>query len=216
MTERWARVTRGLGAAAVAVFVAAFAHAVGGDGAPSGVALALAFSFSALVCIALSGHRMSRFRIGASVVLSQAAFHALFLLMPRGAVVHAGIGGMQMDVRGVASVPHAALPAPSAMSHSAALPHAAMSMHDGGWMLAAHAAAAVVTTVALIWGEAAFWRLLTSARLVFRRVFGRAVGLGWRIVRAFGTGERESMALVAHFLVTGMRHRGPPRWSAAS
>src|ERR1700709_933648 len=81
MTTRWARVVRGLVAASVAVFVADFAHVPGGGATPGFAGIALALAFSTLVCIGLAGRTLARWRVAASVVVSQGAFHLLFQVL---------------------------------------------------------------------------------------------------------------------------------------
>jgi hypothetical protein len=191
MSTRWARVLRGLIAASVAVFVADLA---GGASAPGFAGLALTFAFSTLVCIALAGRTLARWRIAASVVLSQGAFHLLFLLFGNPASMTAQSGGMQMGMPVAASGVTTGLP----------------PLAESGWMWAAHAVAAALTIVALFWGESAFWTVLASARLAFSRALRLHA-----VVTVMPHRPSAPIVVVrdrrdAHYLVTGLRHRGPP------
>lgn len=203
MATRWARVARGLIAAGFAVFITAFAHVAGGGALPSIPVLTLAFSFAALACIALAGRRVSRWRIATSVILSQGALHLLFMLTSGG--------------HGAMTVPMAGMNMPGMRaSLSVAAEPASASLYTGGWMWLAHAAAATLTIVALFWGESAFWSICRSAAVMLAR------SLYWPVPQ-----PRQAKALLhvfarshyrrgAHFLLTGLRHRGPPRLAAAS
>jgi hypothetical protein len=202
MATRWARVLRGLVASGVAVFVAAFAHVVGGGAAPDLAGVSLALAFSALVCIALAGQRVSVVRMSVAVILSQAAFHLLFAATPTSAAPPAKFGMAHMSMVPVSPVSVA--------------PHALVqAMPDDGWMLMAHAAAALVTIVALVWGERAFWALCSTAVSPLARA-ARVV-----VVALVSSPSRVPVVVVqpdrrtAPYLITGLRHRGPPRETGA-
>lgn len=203
MATRWARVARGLAAATIAVFVAAFAHVAGGGQLPSLAGIALAFAFCALGCIALAGRRVSRWRVAVSVALSQGAFHVLFLLTT------GSHGSVTLPASGMS------MPGSATSIHLSATSAAAMP--DNGWMWLAHGLAALLTTVALLRGETAFWGLYETTRLALTRALRPPTLLPQPAPTAlprasFDGGDRRS----AHFLLTGLRHRGPPRAVLAS
>ena len=200
MATRWARVVRGLVAATLATFVAALFHVAGGGTAPSGLALTLSLTFSGLAALALTGRRASTWRLAASVVVSQTLFHALFSL---------GAGATRfVSADGVAHV-HAG-------THLIAMTgqhlHASGVIPDSPAMWVSHASAALVTIIALRFGEQAFWGLFETARIRLGQVVRRAVV---PVVSVFASApvHGESETPVLHnlgILVGRMRHRGPP------
>jgi hypothetical protein len=133
MQARRIRVARGVLAAAVSTFAAAFSHGVASGEAPSILALAVASVLAVGVSIALAG-RATPVRLALAVVGSQAAFHTLFAALPAtsGTVMQSGHHGMVM------------------LSTDAAA-HVHGSADVAMWL--GHAAAAVVTIVALQHGE---------------------------------------------------------------
>jgi hypothetical protein len=187
MATRGARVVRGLLASSIAVFVAALAHVAGGGTAPGAAGVAVAFAFCALASIALAGRRVSRIRLAATVILSQGVFHLLFLVSGGSAISAPSAPGMDM---GTSSIVGTSGPA----------------MVEDGWMWIAHGIAAVVTIVALAWGERAFWMLFA---LVVRAtgVIAVVVPPEWRL----DPPTRFLRVVVAEFLVGSQRRRGPPR-----
>jgi hypothetical protein len=185
MATRWARVIRGLVASSVAVFVAAFAHVVGGGPLPSAAGVVLAFVFCALASIGLAGRRVSTFRLAATVILSQAVFHLLFLASG-GSATSTPMTGMQMDA------------APMSVTGGPA-------MVEDGWMWLAHGVAAIITIVALVWGERMFWRLF---ELVFR-AFGVAVPAA-RPAEGPRAPIHVVRVLTTEFLIGTQTRRGPP------
>ncbi len=200
MATRWARVVRGLVAATLATFVAALFHVAGGGTAPSGLAITLSLTFSGLAALALTGRRASAWRLTASVIISQTLFHALFSL---------GAGG----TRFVSADGMAHLHAGSHLIAMAGPPMQASSViPDSPLMWLSHASAALVTIVALRFGEQAFWGLFETARIRLERVVRRAVV---RVADVFAPapvrGESESPTLRDPGILIGrMRHRGPP------
>ncbi|MCU1596848.1 MAG: hypothetical protein JWQ47_587 [Glaciihabitans sp.] len=192
MATRWARVFRGLVASSVAVFVAAFAHVTGGGVMPGLAGLALAFAFCALASIGLAGRQVSRVRLAATVILSQGVFHLLFLMSGGMATVlpTPTTTGMRMITTQIAVTPSSTGPA----------------MIDDGWMWLAHGIAAIVTIVALAWGERAFWRLFETVL--------RALWVGWGHVLHEAKGPLVPIAFVrvslVQFLLSGLSRRGPP------
>jgi hypothetical protein len=150
VNARTTRVTRGLLAASISTFIAAFSHAVAGGGAPSVAALSLAVAFSSIVCVALAGRGLSLWRIGASVAASQIFFHTLF------SVIATPAG--QSATRASAHTGHdmTAMFSPGGTTTDVTVDAA---------MLAGHVIAAVVTFAAIVWGERAVRGLATTASL---------------------------------------------------
>ncbi|MDO9398873.1 MAG: hypothetical protein Q7T71_20195, partial [Herbiconiux sp.] len=147
MSERTTRVTRGLAAAAVATFAAAFSHVAAGGGAPGVTGLALALAFAAVLCVLLTRRTPSLVLLSASVALSQLAFHLLF---------EVGTGaGSGLAVSESAHHGHTVRTlVPDAVAGSSA------HSHDQGWMWVSHAVAAVVTIAVLRRGELTLRRLV--------------------------------------------------------
>ena len=78
MTPRHVRALRGTAAAWVATVIAATAHTLGGGGAPSPALVAAVGVLAAPFAVALIGRTLSAWRIGATVLASQALFHVAF------------------------------------------------------------------------------------------------------------------------------------------
>ncbi len=179
---------RGMIAAAVATFVAAFSHAIAGDAAPSWLGVGASFLLSLAVCTALSGRTLSWWRLAASVAVSQLLFHALF----------SGPGAPTM---------------PTGHSHGAAavggMPMSAMDGHDDR-MLLAHVIAGIITLLALRFGERAFWSVADSARLVIARVLHAVAPVPATPARAIPSISRAVAAPRRIHVPSTHRHRGPP------
>ncbi len=153
MQARRARVTRGVLAAGVSTFAAAFSHGVAASEAPSVAALAVASVLAVFVCIGLAG-RATPLRLATAVVLSQAGFHALFTLVPSATASTASVTSH-----------HGAITlATDAVTHGHGATDAAM------WL--GHAAAALVTILALARGERAFFSIVDALRLTVRALIG--------------------------------------------
>jgi hypothetical protein len=196
MTTRWARVARGFVAAVISLFVAIFSHILPGGNVPGALALLACLILSTLVCIALSGKKLSLFRLSAAVGVSQFLFHSVFSLS--------------------ASVPSTAA-TPASLIHSGHLHEQVIvlgtsgvaSIDEGMWL--AHALAAVVTIVALRHGELAFWSLFRVARLWIGTLFASMTTP--RPVEVPAVSAPRERAVLPHALIlplSPMRHRGPP------
>lgn len=191
MDSRWARVARGTTAAAVATFVAAFSHTLAGGLAPRLFGLAVTFVISVAVCTALAGRSLSAPRLALSVAISQALFHELFSTL------------------GTPVVPNHDMASMYAVDAAALHPHAGPTM----WL--AHAVAALVTVVALRFGERAFWGLADTARLLWARLLPLVVRL-LVVPRPAPLVERRFVPRDLALLLSLMRHRGPPQELAAA
>jgi hypothetical protein len=198
MTSRSARAVRGLLTAAFSVFVAAFSHVAAGGDTPGVVGVTVALAFATMLSVALAGTTLSLGRLTASVILSQLLLHLLFGVGAAGSaftVTGAAHHGGSMSIQPTASV----------------LPQA--GMHDEGWMWVAHACAALVTIIALRYGEKAFWGLLRQAgnrlaAVVFACASVSPVPVARSVVRAAAAGTllRTDLGVV----LSTMRRRGPP------
>lgn len=193
---RWTRVARGTAAALVSTFVAAFSHAVAGGPLPGVAGLALCFAFSWLVCIALVGRRWPRMRLAASIAASQAMFHGLF----------SALGGSASSVPASGAV--------MGHDHGAALPIAPIAGHPhaAGDMWLAHLLAAIVTFLALAYGERAATTIAGFARSLVVAILPRmpeqvAESAG---VRNTATRLRADLPRARRLEFAELRHRGPP------
>jgi len=196
---RWARVARGLAAAVAATVTAAASHTLAGAHAPSPAILALTSAFAAVVCVLLAGRTLSLLRLSASVLLSQLAFHGLFLT-----------GGGDVSVVGATASGTHFHDGSTLELVAAGSGHAAHSVP----MTLAHLVAAVLTIAAVRRGEALFFSL--GERLV--RIVVRAVARASAVllgpvgpsVAVTGAPEPRSPRPLDAVL-THLRHRGPPR-----
>jgi hypothetical protein len=190
---------RGWMAGGFATTIAAVSHALSGGGFANPVGLILAMVFSGFICMALAGRRLSLSRLSVSVLASQFAFHSVF-----GAI---GATGGQV----VAPVTHHG-GAYMFMPDGPVGGGMTMTALSGGWMVLAHALAAVATIAALRHGETAFWGLCGSARVLVARL--------WRwvsTVPALVTANVEKPAIVRSIspravreFLEAVRYRGPP------
>ncbi|MWV51045.1 hypothetical protein GRS96_17385 [Rathayibacter sp. VKM Ac-2803] len=190
---------RGSVAALTATATAAASHTLAGAEAPSLAILALAIAFSAVVCVLLSGRRLSLTRLAVSVLLSQLAYHGLFLMTG---------GSGDVSVAGSTSTGAHFHDGGTVELIAAGGGHAA---HSPG-MLGAHLIAAVLTIAALRRGERLFWTLGAGLLRAVVRIVARASALlapASPSIALVGTPEpRAPRALDA--VLSLLRHRGPP------
>ncbi|WP_130177240.1 hypothetical protein [Cryobacterium sp. SO1] len=202
MTTRWARFARGWTVAAFSTFVAALSHTVGGGAVPGLLAVVVSLAFAGIVSIALAGCSLSTWRLTIAVLASQLIFHGLFSF--------GGSGGRLAATD--ATITHAHAAGQSVQLMPAAGSAEAMSAGDHGLMMAlAHILAAVVTVVALRFGERAFWGLFTTAAVALTALVKVIV------LTPIPNIPRSIPALSASLpprdllvLLNPMRHRGPP------
>ncbi|GAB2448806.1 hypothetical protein HD599_001886 [Conyzicola lurida] len=202
MATRWGRFARGWLAALFSTLVAAVSHTLAGGDGPSGLALVLALAFAGLTCIALTGKSVSLVRVAASVALSQVSFHTLF----------STIGGSTAGTGMVGGAGHEHAASVVLIADGGTAMH-----HTDGWMWLGHGVAAVLTVIALRYGEGAFWQLRSIARLFSRTVFA--------VVPVVSALPRTAPRLpaVGHFFVprfcafvrSSLGLRGPPVGAAA-
>jgi hypothetical protein len=168
MTTRWARFARGWIVALFASLVAALSHTLGGAAAPSGLAVGVSLAFAGMICVALIGRTVSTLRLTIAVLLSQIILHALFSFGGPGGTLTTDASattGLHGHPAAASAFTGGAVTGGLGDAAGAALAHVS---HAGGTMWLAHLAAAVVTIMALRYGEQAFWGLLANARLGIR------------------------------------------------
>jgi hypothetical protein len=198
--SRASRVTRGTTGAAVATFVALLSHVSAGGQVPGWLGIAVPLVLSVFVCTLLAGRRLSMWRLGVSVALSQFLFHVLFVV----GTVSAG---------GVATGGHHHGP-PVLLD---AAPVSAAITGDA-LMWAMHAVAAVVTVAALHRGERVLARLGEIAgelsRWVRRRLVLVVIVPAPRPVRRVGARFFLVRTPGRRAFLAGVTRRGPPLLSA--
>ena len=195
MSSRWARLSRGVLAAVFATLIASLSHALAGGGTPSTLSLAVSLAFSTLVCVALTGRRLSAVRMSLAVAISQFAFHGLFSTLggATGHVVVTGHGSHAATSTLVETTPVAA-------------------HHTSAWMWLAHALAAVATIAVLRRGERAFWHMRDTALRFVAVVFAAMPVIVEH--RSVEPGiSRVDSPTVFEFLHGSLQHRGPPALS---
>ncbi|WP_104162735.1 hypothetical protein [Cryobacterium sp. N22] len=199
MTTRWARFARGWIVAAVSTFVAALSHTVGGGAVPGLLAVVVSLAFAGIVSIALSGRTLSTWRLSAAVLVSQLIFHGLFSFGSAG-------GALVTTDAATAHANHAGGISVSAM------PAGTMSGTDHGLMMPfAHVLAAVVTVVALRFGERAFWGLFSTATVALKALVRVLVLTPIpNIPHAISASSAARPPRDLLVLLSPMRHRGPP------
>lgn len=161
MRARRVAALRGAGSSAVAVVLAALSHTIGGGEAPPAwllVACAIAaWPVATLLALVLSGARLRVVGIAGAVGAAQLALHASFSVL----------GSTPLAVPAASGVhTHTLLPFLSPMTPGAG---AMMSTMDAG-MLAAHATAALVATIAIAFGEQAVAAVVRWVSARVRRV----------------------------------------------
>lgn len=165
-----ARLARGVAGALAMTVLAALFHtaAVPGAGLPDVRVAAFAAVLAAPVCTALAGRALSLWRTAAAVTVAQGLFHVLYGIAAGGHAVApaAGVDPAHLHHAAAAAGPLVSVSAGPAAGHV----HAAEPL-----MLAAHAAAAVLTVLVLRRGEAL---VLAVAERVLQAVLPRAASAG--------------------------------------
>ncbi|MGV8969873.1 MAG: hypothetical protein ACOH1J_05435 [Microbacteriaceae bacterium] len=199
MSTRWARFARGWVTASFSVLVAALSHVAAGGSAPGLFGVVVALAFGGMLSVLLAGRTLSRVRLAVSVAVSQAIFHLLFTSPVTSAVANSG----STHNHGATLAPFT-VDAPTAAAHTS---------HTDGAMWLAHALAAVLTLLALRYGETAFWGLVELAASGLRAVF---VGVAAPAVptrsslRFIAVAYRRAHTTLADYLAR-RHYRGPPR-----
>lgn len=172
-------------AALVSTFIALASHVFAGGGIPGFLGIAFPLGLAILACILLARIRTDSLRLALSVGASQFLFHTLFVLGTPSAAV---VAGPTADAHaGHGQLAASSAMADFAMSAGASSSGAALHLaHDGPLMWAMHAVAAVLTALALYFGETLLAKLakakdaavelllLPTARTLFL-VFARAL-----------------------------------------
>lgn len=193
---RWGRVARGTAAAVVSVYFAAFAHTLAGGSLPGVAGIALCLAFSIIVCVALTGRRMPRARLAASILASQAMYHWLF--------------GSLGTLEAIASPP----PGSHGHVHNAPVNFGSLGapMHEHGDMLWAHVAAAVVTFSMLAYGERSITASIHAAKTFVLSLFPvfAAAPIAVAPSRLCAPETHPTVRRRRRVDHSGLRHRGPP------
>lgn len=189
---RWGRVSRGTVAAAVSLFLAAFFHSLAGGSLPGIAGIMLCVTFSIIVCTALVGRRLPLVRLGASIAASQAMYHWLFGSLGSTAVSTGVIGHV----------------------HDAPVDFGPLSTHAHTHpdMFGAHSAAAIVTFVALAFGERSITAAILAARSFVLSLIPHFADAVIPCVpsRLSASGVSIAPPQSWHSDHSGLRHRGPP------
>lgn len=192
---RQLRALRGVIAAAIATFTALLGHVAGGGSVPGWLGIVAPLVLSAAASVLLVGARLSLWRLGVVVAVSQTLFHTLFVL----GTPTTGVGGGHHH--GAITLPMAAPGAPAAGFDPA--------------MTLGHAFAAVVTIAALYRGEVAVRALLrlaallaSAVRTALSRIPGAFAPLA-ALAPPRATIDRTVLPLRGRVVVVAPR-RGPP------
>jgi hypothetical protein len=200
---------RGTSAALIATFVALFSHVLGGGAIPGLFGIAVPLVLSLAVCTLLAGRKLSVWRLGISVVLSQTLFHTLFVLgTPTGGDAHGALLACGHQ-HGVVS-----LPMPDASSETVMLIRANVTM----W--ASHLIGAVITVALLYRGEKAIHGLRDIAQQLLvwmqhRVLLPPRIPVRVRVPRVRASVFTAVWAVLAQICASTVSHRGPPRVALA-
>lgn len=201
MEVRHRRALRGTLAAAFATFVALTSHILGGGSFPTAMGVIVPLALSILVCVLLSGRRLSLPRLTVSVGISQTLFHLLFsLFTPLGSASpntmarsdnglaallgshshHSPAHGahhasMHSSPGGAVQMAHDSTVMPAMDGSVGAV--AQMHSHSSPGMLLAHCVAGIMTIAMIYWAERLPIMLGEFARLIIRAVIPRLVVL---------------------------------------
>lgn len=165
------RALHGAAAAGFATFVALISHVIGGGALPTAMGLMVPLALSTLICVLLSGRRLSLPRLSLSVLASQSLFHLIFSVFapmggshgPANAVErhdmhHSGSAGMTGSMTGMTGPMSGSMAEPGAV--------ASMHAHTSPAMLLAHLIAAVLTIAMVYWAQALPTKIGSFVRLV--------------------------------------------------
>ncbi len=192
--DRARRARHGLVASTFATFVALLSHVLAGGGWPGWLGLLAPWVLATAASVLLAGRRPSLVRIGLSVAISQAFFHALFVL-----------GSPAVSGR------------PSGHHHAAAatLPVAGGQAVDAS-MWFAHALAAAVT-IAVLYRAERIWALLQRLARSLGDWFRRRASVlsPAHVAAAPRLPVDRAWPIPAGLFPATLRRRGPPSLLAA-
>jgi len=210
---RWARVARGGVAAAISVFVALCSHLLAGGDAPGLPGILLCLAFAVMICIALTGRRLSTPKLAVAVTASQFLFHGVFGMLGSAPTLPGSEALASRSVGTGHSMHMGGLPIPSMLPPGSSAAAADSGMAMPAWMWVAHAIAGVLTVLALRFGERAFWRLVALARPFVRMLLAFASPV---VVHTPPASIPTLDVLLPPRLVvlSPRRHRGPPALAA--
>ncbi|WP_374008819.1 hypothetical protein [Leifsonia sp. LS-T14] len=208
MESRWARLSRGMLASGAAIFVAALFHVAGGGAAPGPLALGLSMAFATLASVALTGRRLSLWRLVLAVGLSQFLFHLLFSL-------GGGPGGGTVQFTTPGGTAHLHPGAHLTMTMGAMPTAHTSALSPAMWLT--HATAVLVTVIVLRFGERAFWGLFETARLRIARAVERLAVVPVMVGPSLATSTTGEPARLRDLglPLARLRHRGPPALACA-
>jgi len=217
MGPRALRLLRGFVAAVVSTLVALLFHLAGGGALAAPLLLGAVLVSSTIICLVFTGRRVSMARLLPAVGASQVLFHVLFASAAGSSPAAAGSLHARHAQIGVDPVAAADL-AGTTMSIVSTTP-ATTSMALTPLMALSHLAAAVLTVLALRFGEGALMALLALAR---RTSVLRLASLASAIVDRQPTPPRP--AITAGMLPCAQQrrwasltlHRGPPAFAVSS
>ncbi|WP_249354198.1 hypothetical protein [Microbacterium sp. 2FI] len=194
MTPRHVRALRGAVGASIATLVGATAHTLAGGGAPSPGVVAAVAILAWPLAVLLAGRRLSAWRVGATVLASQALLHVAFSLT-----------ASADHVRRVAHDHQAA-------GASDLLAGAEMSgLLPDPVMLAGHVLAAAATMLALYGGE----RMLRALGRGIRSVLGRSSTPALRPLTLPSIPASAPPVHAGAVLLSDASRRGPPAFVIA-
>ncbi|MDE0547201.1 hypothetical protein [Microbacterium sp. C7(2022)] len=194
MHARRLRALRGASAGTVATLLAATSHTIAGGGAPSPALVFALAVLSAPLSVALVGRTLSVWRVALTVIASQTLFHGVFSLTA------AGVRGD--DAAGIShlhSGAHHSLVTFDASSKAFVIPDSAM--------LVSHLAAAVLTLLALYFGERMLRRIARGVRSVLARA---EVGAALEVVTRRPLSSPVVVAVAMATALSDVSRRGPP------
>ena len=182
--SRGQRALRGAGAAVFATSVALTSHVVGGGSLPAAMGVVVPLALSTLVCVLLTGRRLSLPRLSMSVLASQSLFHLLFSVFTPMSGNHAPTNAVAQhalhhsDPAATAAMMsgagHGAMPGMSG-AMTASSTSSGMHAHASPAMLLAHLVAAVLTIAVIYWAEALPAKIGSFLRLVIHALLPTVV-----------------------------------------
>lgn len=175
---RGQRARRGAAAAGFATFVALASHVIAGGGLPTAMGVVVPLVLSTLICVLLSGRRLSLPRLTSSVLVSQSLFHLLFsVFTPMGGIQGATNAAERHALHhsGPAEMAGMAHGASGAMSASS--PETGMHTHMSPGMLIAHLVAAALTIAMIYWAEALPAKITAFLRVVIHALLPTLIRL---------------------------------------